>query len=394
MEHHNIVFDLFIMFTAARLFGEVFVRLKQPAVIGELLAGAVIGVHALGWIQPSTVYSDLAEIGVVILMFSVGLHTKVADLVEVGKPAVLVGFFGIAVPFGVGYAGMHMMGFPNIESLFVATALLATSVGISARVLADMGLLQARTARIVLGAAILDDILALMVLAVVTSIAQQSVNYVELIILALEAVFFIAFLVFVGAKMAGKHFPVIDRFKNADAPFAASIILCLGLSELAEYIGLAAIIGAFMAGIVLADIANQYRLEEKVNSLAVFLVPFFFVMMGMEIDLRVFLHWDMVRIIIVVVILAVVGKVIGSAIGTWNLGVKTMLRTGACMIPRGEVGIVVGSIGLGMGTIEKDMYTVVVAMSILTTVIAPPLITWLFRDYQPEAAPSLWGDGE
>jgi Kef-type K+ transport system membrane component KefB len=376
---HPIVLDLFVMFAAAKLLGEVAVRFKLPAVIGELLAGAIVGGFGLGWIHPSEALHDLSEIGVVILMFSVGLHTKVADLVAVGKPAVLVGVFGVMVPFVLGWGGMALLGHPTVESLFVATALVATSVGISARVLADLGLLQERVARIVLGAAILDDILALMVLAAVTNYASGKVNLWELGILAFEAIFFVLFLVVVGTRLAGRHYPLLDRLRSHDAPFVGSIILCLGLAELAEFIGLAAIIGAFMAGMVLADVSDQYRLQEKVGPLETFLVPFFFVMMGTQIDLPALADPALLGLTLVVVALAVAGKMIGSALGTIGMGRATMLQTGLCMIPRGEVGIVVAGMGLAMATIDRRMYTVVVAMSIMTTLIAPPLIKMAFR---------------
>src|SRR3990170_3421825 len=163
MEKTEIILGLFLMFAAAKIAGEIFVRLKQPPVIGELLAGVVIGAHGLGLIQRSEVFVAIAELGVIVLLFSVGLETKMDELTEVGRPAVLVGLFGVAAPLVLGFLGLKILGFSNIPALFIGTAMVATSVGITARVLADMGLIQHRVSRIILGAAILDDILALMV---------------------------------------------------------------------------------------------------------------------------------------------------------------------------------------------------------------------------------------
>jgi Kef-type K+ transport system membrane component KefB len=379
MDKTRIVLDLFVMFASAKVLGEVCVRLKQPTVVGSLLAGVLLGPHVLEWIHPSEVYEAIAELGVIVLLFSVGLETKVRDLAEVGLPAVLVGTFGVLIPLGMGYGAMRWMGYGNVESLFIGTAILATSVGISARVLAEMGLIQHRVSRIVLGAAILDDILALMVLAGVKGMAKGKLDYAELTILSIEAILFVTFLVFVGTRLAERHGGLLGRLKIARAPFAFSLAFCLGLSVLAEYIGLAAIIGAFMAGIVLAELDERYLLEDKVQPVSDFLVPYFFVVMGTHVDLRAFLDPDTLMVILVVMLVAVASKIIGSLMGTFRMGLRIGLQTGVCMVPRGEVGIVVGLIGLGLGTMSEDVYTVVVSMSILTTLVAPPLIKVLFK---------------
>jgi len=399
MEKTEIILGLFLMFAAAKIAGEIFVRLKQPPVIGELLAGVVIGAHGLGLIQRSEVFVAIAELGVIVLLFSVGLETKMDELTEVGRPAVLVGLFGVAAPLGLGFLGLKILGFSNIPALFIGTAMVATSVGITARVLADMGLIQHRVSRIILGAAILDDILALMVLAVVTSLAKQSFNVAQFTVLALEAIFFVAFLMFIGTRLAQRHSSLLRVLRVSDAPYAFSIILFLGLSVLAEYIGLAAIIGAFLAGLVLAETEEEFALHHKVRPLYSFLVPFFFVMMGTEVDIGALLNLEILMLILTVVLLAVVSKIVGSALGTFSLGSRAMLQTGVGMIPRGEVGMVVGLIGLNLGVIKSDIYTVVVAMSLLTTIIAPPLIKMAFKGEKaekkaapPKVYPELWGE--
>ncbi|HEB12971.1 MAG TPA: cation:proton antiporter, partial [Actinobacteria bacterium] len=371
-EELEILLHLFIIFAAAKIFAEIFTRIKQPIVIGELIAGAVIGAHGLGLISTTPVNDAIAELGVIFLLFLVGLETRMDDMREVGRPAILVGFFGVLIPLIMGYGLYTLFGYDSIRSLFMGTALVATSIGITARVLGDMGLLKHRTSRIILGAAILDDILGLLVLALVSSLAKGGFNYVEFIILVVEAVFFVLFLTTLGPKLAGRHIhKFIDRLRISEAPFAIGIILVLGLSVLAEYIGLAAIIGAFLAGIVLSETKDFLDLENKFRPVGNLLIPIFFVVMGTKFDILGLLTPSTIIILMLTVIVAVVSKMIGSAIGTIGLGFKTALQTGIGMVPRGEVGIVVGTIGLSLGVIGKDLYGIVLGMSILTTVVVP-----------------------
>lgn len=379
MDKFKIILDLFLMFAAAKVLGEVFVRLRQPAVLGELLAGAILGSYILGIIEISPIYEALAELGVIFLLFQVGLETRISDLREVGAPAVLVGIFGVFVPFAIGWFGFRLLGYPHLESLFIGTALVATSVGITARVLRDMDYLKLKPSRIILGAAILDDILGLMILALVISLVKGSFNWIEFLVLVLEATAFIVFLLRIGTLIARERAPsIVGKLKISDASFAFAIVLCLGLSMLAEYIGLAAIIGAFMAGIVLAETREHFELEEKFSPVGSFLTPFFFVIMGTHIDITAFTNPQTIFIIVFVVLLAVASKVIGSVLGAWKQGLRTALQTGVGMIPRGEVGIIIAGLGLSLKVIDPAIYTVVVSMSILTTIIAPPLIKLVY----------------
>jgi Kef-type K+ transport system membrane component KefB len=388
-EEAQILLDLFIMFTAAKIFAELFVRIKQPVVIGELMAGAVIGIHGLGLVRTTTVNDAIAELGVIILLFLVGMETKIDELTEVGRPAILVGFFGVVVPLALGFWGFQILGYDSIRSLFMGTAMVATSVGITARVLGDMGLIKHKVSRIILGAAILDDILGLLVLAVVSSMARGGLNYLEVILLALEAVFFVHFLTTIGSRLAGRHIhKSMDRLRVSEAPFAISVILVLGLSVLAEFIGLAAIIGAFLAGIMLSDTKEFLELERKFEPIGNLLIPFFFVVMGTKFDIVGLLQPSSLAVLAFTVLVAAVGKMIGSAIGTFHLGWKTALQTGVGMIPRGEVGIVVGTLGLSLGVITQDLYGIVLGMSIITTLIAPPLLGLAFRSESFETKPA------
>ncbi|MFC1889391.1 cation:proton antiporter [Thermodesulfobacteriota bacterium] len=379
MHTAEVLLDLFLIFTAAKVLGWAAVRVRQPEVIGELLAGVIIGPHLLGLIHPNETIMALSELGLIILLFSAGLETEIEDLQEVGKNAIAAAVLGVIFPLGLGFLVMYLLGYSTIESWFVAVSFMATSVGISARVLGDMGLIKHKVARIVLGAAILDDILSLIALAIVTAAAKGAFEPLQFILLVLEAGGFVWFLATFGNRWAQVNFPVVTRFGKPGTPFIVALIICLGLSLMAEYIGLAAIVGAFMAGMVLSGVENRQEVEKRVKPLGIFMTPFFFVMMGAHVDLKALANPALLAVILAVVVVAVVSKLVGAGLGAYGMGWKNMVRTGLCMVPRGEVGIVVASIGLTLGTIKEEMYTVVVSMSILTTIVAPPLIRILFK---------------
>ena len=380
MEDGNLLFYFFIIFFSAKIMGEICVRLKMPAIIGELMAGVLLGNYVLGIIDYSNqVLMSIAEIGVIFLMFHVGLEIRVKDLFAVGRTAVLVGLLGIGFPLVMGAGSMLLLGYEIVESLFIATAILATSVGISVKVLQDLGLIKHKVACIVLGAAVLDDILALIVLALVKGLARSEFQTVEFVLLVLESIAFVGFLTMWGPKLARKTNRWVEKLNIPEAPFVLSVILCLGLAELADVIGLAALIGSFMAGIVIDELAGVYDLENKVKYVNEFFLPFFFVMMGAHLDPRAFLSPNLLFLILFVSVIAVVSKMLGAALACWKESWKTRIQIGVCMIPRGEVGIIIGLIGLSLHTITHEMYTVVLAMSLLTTVVTPPLILLSFR---------------
>ncbi|MFB0566031.1 MAG: cation:proton antiporter [Candidatus Aminicenantaceae bacterium] len=380
MEGNNFLFYFFIIFASAKVLGELCVRVKVPPIIGELMAGVLLGNYVLGIIDTSNhVLMSFAEIGVIFLMFHVGLEIRVKDLFAVGKTAVLVGILGIIFPLIMGFVTMFFLGYKVVESLFVATAILATSVGISVKVLQDMGLIKHRVAYIVLGAAVLDDVLALIVLSLVKGLGKGEFQSVEFILLVAESVAFVWFLIAWGPKLAFRTRYWIERLNIPEGPFVISIILCLGLAELADIIGLAAIIGSFMAGIVIDELAGVYNLENKVKYVNEFLLPFFFVMMGAHLNPRVFFKPRLLFLVMVISLVALLSKVFSTALACWKENWKMRVQTGVCMIPRGEVGIIVGLIGLSAQIITEDMYAVVLGMSMLTTLITPPLILLAFR---------------
>jgi Kef-type K+ transport system membrane component KefB len=391
--HVQILVTLFIMWAAAKVMAELFERLRQPAVVGEILAGVIIGQSVLGWVAPSEITTTLAEIGVIFLLFSVGLETKPHDIFRVGTKAALVAVLGIVVPFAGGFLLMRMWGATNIESLFIGTAMVATSVGITARVLGQMGLLDADTSRIILGAAIIDDILGLLILAIVSSAAEGRVDYLEILLTAGVAVGFTLFVAYLGAPAVTRLAPRIENLAVENSFFAFGMALCLGLSVAASYIGVAAIIGAFLAGMALAEAAeDQPRMHRQMAGVTEFLVPFFLVGIGMQLKLDVFRDPSVLALTLLVTLVAVATKLIGGGAGAFSLGWRGAAQVGMGMVPRGEVGVVVAQIGLALGVINDSLFAVVLFMAVATTLISPPLLKMLFsNESMPDSGESELG---
>lgn len=372
---------LFVVFVAAKLLAEVFERLRQPAVAGEIVAGVIIGPSVLGWVAPSETLGDLAEIGVIFLLFTVGLETKPAAVLRVGKSAAVVAVLGVVAPMAGGWLVMRAWGANDVEALFVGAALVATSVGITARVLSAMGLLDAPTARIILGAAVIDDILGLLVLAVVASAAKGAIDYAEIMTTAALAVAFTAFVVLVGAPVVTRLAPRIVRLRIGHSFYIFGLALCLGLAVAANYIGVAAIVGAFLAGMALAEAAEDDRaMHRQTNGVTEFLVPFFLVNIGLQLKPEVFCDPAVVVLAVVVTLVAVVTKLVACGAGAWNLGRRRALQVGMGMVPRGEVGIVVAQIGLSLAVVSAEVYGVVLFMAVATTLVAPPFLKLLYAD--------------
>lgn len=385
MDHSGkLLLDLFLMFAGGKVLAEIFERFRQPAVVGELLAGVMLGPSLLALVSPSELTRGLAEIGAIFLLFTVGLETKPRDLLQVGWIAALVATIGVVVPFVLGFFYMRAIDYSTVEAVFVGAALVATSVGITARVLADAGVLSTRVARVILGAAVADDILGMIVLAVVSSLSTGQINYLQLAIVTVEAIGFSIFILFFGSRVVGRFETRVAKLRARNSAFILSIVLCLGLSLASIYIGMAAIIGAFLAGLALADHSEQWRLRENAHPVMEFLAPFFFVLLGIQVDLRSVYQPGLLLMLGIVSVLAIVGKLVGCGLGALSLGFKDALRIGIGMVPRGEVGLIVAAVGLKLHTISAEVYTVVVVMTIVTTLFAPPVL----RALLPQAAES------
>lgn len=341
--------------------------------IGELLAGALLGPALLGVVEHSQFLEVLAEIGVILLLFTAGIETHIAELTKSKVSASLVGLLGAALPFAGGLLAGELLGFGTAETLFVATALLATSVGITVRVLRDLGYQGRPSVRVILAAAVLDDILGLLVLSVVTAYALGKGNWLEFALLVVEAVAYVAIIGVFGPRIVARLTTLASKASPA-LIFEIAIILMLGLSLLAEYVGLAAIVGAFLAGLVVAELKQYTEVEQKTEPLAWFFVPFFFVSIGTYLDVRVFTDTNVLLEIAVFTVVAVVTKYVGALLGARREGRQTAREVGVGMIPRGEVGIVVAGIALASGVLGNAVYGAIIGTVLLTTIIAPYLI--------------------
>jgi Kef-type K+ transport system membrane component KefB len=381
IDHSSVLLALFVMLAAAKVMAEIFERLKQPAVVGEILAGVIIGPSMLGWVAPTELITILAEIGVIFLLFTVGLETKPQAIFQVGRRAVMVGVLGVLLPFVAGYFIAIAWDGSFAEAMFIGAAMVATSVGITARVLGSMGLLDKETARIILGAAVIDDILGLIILSLVSAVSQGSVSYTGLAKTAAAAILFTVFVGLIGSKIMTGLAPAIERLRLSKPFFNLGLILCLGLSVASIYVGVAAIIGAFLAGMALAEATEMnHKMHRLTSGITEFLVPFFLVNIGMQLDLGVFRDMSVVSLALIISIAAVVTKFVGCALGAWGMTRREMAQVGAGMIPRGEVGIVVAQIGLGLGVISSHFFASVLFMAVATTLIAPPMIKFFYSE--------------
>ncbi len=387
-EHDLLLFELFAIFVAAKVIGEIFERLRLPAVLGEILAGVLIGPYALGCIHPSDTLKAIAEIGAIFVLFNAGLEVSPQDLVKVGRTAVQVAVAGIIVPFALGFAYMHWRGDALTESVFVGVAMVATSVGITARVLGDIGVLSSRIAKIILGAAVFDDILGMLLLAVVDGLAQGGgVDWLKLGILAIEALLFALFMIFIGPRILSKLRPSVARLSTHNASLIVALMVCLGLSFAASKIGMAAIIGAFFAGMIFSECSPEWDLRPRVHAITEFLGPFFFFSIGAQLDVKLF-NRDVLAVAIVVSLLAIVSKVVGCGLPLVRDGWNAALSVGVGMMPRGEVALIVALVGLNSKIVTQSTYAVVVFMTAVTTILAPPMLRVLLRKERPIVAQS------
>jgi Kef-type K+ transport system membrane component KefB len=379
-DYDVLLFELFAIFVAAKVIGEIFERLTLPAVLGEILAGVLIGPYALGWIRPSDTLRAISEIGAIFVLFNAGLEVSPRDLIKVGRTAVVVAAAGVIVPFVLGFAYMHWRGDALTESVFVGAAMVATSVGITARVLGDLGVLSSRTAKIILGAAVFDDILGMLLLAVVDGLAEsQGVQWGRLGVLAIEAILFALFMIFIGPQILCKLKPSVSRLSTHNAPLIIALMVCLGLSFAAAKIGIAAIIGAFFAGMIFSEYSPEWDLLPRVHAITEFLGPFFFFSIGAQLNVKLF-NGEVLLVASIVTVLAVVSKVAGCGLPLLSEGWNTVLSVGVGMMPRGEVALIVALVGLNSQIVSQSTYAVVVFMTAVTTVLAPPLLRILFRN--------------
>jgi Kef-type K+ transport system membrane component KefB len=374
----TLLLQLFTIFVWAKVFGELFERLHLPAVLGEILAGVILGPYATRFILPGDTIYSIAEIGAVFLLFTVGLETSPSDLIRVGQLSLQVAVAGVVLPFAIGLLFLRLHNEPTHEAVFVAAAMVATSVGITARVLRDMNVHRSRSAQIILGAAVFDDILGMLLLGVlVSTVGGGGIQWVHLGLVSAEAIGFALFMIFLAPKVVNRLEPGIQQMQTHDAPLVLALALCLGLSVAATHIGMAAIIGAFFAGLAFADFSPRWNLEPRAQAINQLLVPFFFFTMGSRLDLSVFSR-SVVLLALSLSLLAVISKVVGCGLPMYREGWRSMLQVGVGMTPRGEVALIVALIGLQMNMISQRAYALVIIMTAVTTVLPPPLLKLLF----------------
>tara|TARA_A100001015_G_scaffold295574_1_gene374719 strand:- start:20 stop:1267 length:1248 start_codon:yes stop_codon:yes gene_type:complete len=394
------------IFIVGKIVSSLFVKYKQPEVLGELIAGVLLGILGLIPLYGELGYDFfhlLSEVGVAILLFEIGLETDLDDLINVGLPSLIVGIIGVVAPFGLGYftvytlADLNFVSFGSetaqfLTALTIGATLTATSVGITARVLSELGKLKSTEAKIVLGAAVIDDVLGLIILAVISGIISTSsisgtsdisISSTEILIISAKAFGFLILAILLGNLFTKKLFIFIYNLKARGSLLLGALAYTFIFAYLAQFAGLAPIIGAFAAGLLLAKTNQKDLIEDRLKPVADVFIPIFFIMVGSAVDITAFNPFikENIAVIILALVLfvvAIIGKVI-SGIGAYKLNVNKLV-IGIGMIPRGEVGLIFASMGLVSGVLTKSEYSALTIMVMLTTFIAPPLLYKFFRD--------------
>lgn len=379
---------LVAILAAAKAFGALAQWIGQPAVLGELCAGVVLGGSVLGIVNPKIeVLHLLSELGVIILLFAIGLETDLKKLLKVGGASTVVALVGVVLPFSLGYAVCLVLGLSNITAVMAGAALTATSVGITARVLSDLNRLQEPESQIVLGAAVIDDVVGLVILAVVAGVARgEGVSLWGVTSTTLIAFGFLIATLLIGRLVVP---PMVRRLSKIDlpgTPTMLALLLAFGLAWLANYAGSATIIGAFAAGLIIRETPVAHEIERGITALGHFFVPLFFIMVGAAVDLTVFnpLHSENHRTLVIggaLIVAAVIGKFLAGYAPFWIRADKRVIGVG--MIPRGEVGLIFAQMGLTSGLFDAAMFSAVTLMVMVTTFMAPPLLKKLFPPIGP-----------
>ncbi|MFY9551910.1 MAG: cation:proton antiporter [Thermoanaerobaculia bacterium] len=381
---HQLDPQLLLAFAAAligaKLFGELVARFGQPAVLGELLAGVALGPSVLGLVPLSDGMFVLAEIGVMLLLFEVGLGTNLEELGRVGGPALVVALVGMALPFVGGLLVTKLLGYPTLAAVFVGAALTATSIGITARVLTELKALATREGQIILGAAVIDDILGLVVLAAVSRIADRGVVEVWAVAKATGlAIGFLAVALLLGIPVGHRLVRVVDRSAVRGVLVAASVALALLLAFIAARVGSAPIVGGFAAGLVLARTNRRHEIDTALKPIVDIFAPLFFVFVGAQVNVAL-LNPALAEngaALLLALLLSVVGFIGKMAAGWGAWGGVHRAFIGAGMVPRGEVGLIFASVGRASGALPERVFVALVLTVFLTTFLAPPLLKML-----------------
>ncbi|MDJ0715390.1 MAG: cation:proton antiporter [Prochloraceae cyanobacterium] len=423
----GVLVSLIVIYFASKLGGEICARINLPPVLGELVGGVVIGVSALQLLvfpesgnsasdslivnflektahlnpeaaesvfsSQSEVISLLSEIGVVILLFEIGLESDLKELIRVGPQAAIVAVVGVVAPFASGTVGLiYLFGIAPIPAIFAGAALTATSIGITAKVLAELNRLSSKEGQIIIGAAVLDDILGIIVLAVVASLVKTGeIQIINVVYLIISAAAFTIGAILIGRLFSPFFVALVKRMKTRGQLLLTALIFAFSLSYVATVIQLEAILGAFAAGLVLAETEKRKELEEQVVPVADILVPIFFVCVGAKTDLSVLdptnpTNREGLIVAAFLIAIAIAGKVI-TGFTLFGQPELNKLAIGVGMIPRGEVGLVFAGVGAASGALSESTNAAVIMMVILTTFLAPPLLRIVFKEPLPTPSP-------
>ena len=383
--------SLAALIVAARLGAEAAQRIGQPAILGELLAGVIVGKGVVGLIDPAQpVIAALAELGVLVLLFEIGLHTDIRSLGRVGRDAGMVAIVGVVAPFALGVGAARMFGFSTLEALVAGAALTATSIGISARTLRDLGALETREGQVVLGAAVLDDLIGLIILGVVAKAAAGAApSALDVGRSAAVALGFVVVAIVVGQRVVPPVFARVATLRAAGSLGLVALAFALAMAAAAEAAGSALIIGALAAGLVLHDTPQRHPIESSITTLGYFVVPIFFASVGAMVEPRAFASPATLGVGLALTVVAIGGKVVAGFAPPRFAGRR--LLVGVAMVPRGEVGLIFAQVALASGAIAAGEFGAIMLMVILTTVVTPPWLAALVRAAPP--APDARGDG-
>ncbi len=380
------ILTLILILTAAKGAGYIAERLKQPAVLGELLIGIVLGPSLLALIHPDAeILVFLAEVGVILLLFDVGLKSNINELLTAGKTSSLVAIIGVVAPLLLGYLySSEVLGLDPIISFFVGATLTATSVGVTMRVLNDIGKVESEEGKVILGAAVIDDIMGLILLSILVDIvASGGLEIFNVGKISLLSAAFLALSIYFGIKLTPRIIDLVEYMNVRRTFIVGSFIFAMVLAYVASSIGLATIVGAFAAGLVLERTQNKVKFQEKVKPVADLFVPVFFVMAGVMVDLSTITNSEVIIVGLILTAIAIVGKLVS---GLGCIGSKAgILPVGIGMVPRGEVGLIFASFGLTHHLIKADMYSILIIAIMLTTLVTPPILMQLMHsEKKPE----------
>ncbi len=376
MDVSAILLDILIVLVAAKAAAEIAERIHIPAVVGEIVAGMIIGPSVLGLVGHSQVLATLAELGVILLLLEVGMEMNLGDLRSVGRASAIVAIIGVVVPMTTGFGIAEVFGYDFNTALFLGAALAATSVGITARVFSDLRALATVEARTVLGAAVADDVLGLVILTVVVRIVTEgSVSLGAIITVVGVAVAFLLFTTLAGQWLAPKLFGSLGRrSRSSGTVVAIALAFTLAFAELAHAAKLAPIIGAFVAGLSLGSTDQAERIRRELRPVGHLFIPVFFLQIGIEIDIQQFANPSVLGIAAALFLVAVAGKMVASAGVMGSAGDKMLVGLG--MVPRGEVGLIFATIGRQAGVLGDDLYASLLLVVLVTTIMTPPLLRW------------------